>query len=218
MKLSVKNLKNIIESFLHEADYSEYKCPNCDHVHKTKPKNNKCENCGYRYGKDWHKKNENIGIIRSLYEQARKIVCPEPTKNLELNTLNRNRAIKVDHIKYGPLNLKDEQYWEDAAEHWNTTPEVAKESKCYNCVAFDISPGMQDCMPGLIMAQEEIEEAIEDNKPWETLGYCWMHHFKCHSARACYTWAAGGPIIDNKISQEFFDRNEEGALKKDPID
>ena len=24
------------------------------------------------------------------------------------------------------------------------------------------------------------------------LGYCWMHHFKCHSARTCDTWAKGG--------------------------
>ena len=24
------------------------------------------------------------------------------------------------------------------------------------------------------------------------LGYCWMHHFKCHSARSCHTWAKGG--------------------------
>ena len=32
------------------------------------------------------------------------------------------------------------------------------------------------------------------------LGYCWMHHFKCHSARSCNTWAKGGPIKDDKIS------------------
>ena len=27
-----------------------------------------------------------------------------------------------------------------------------------------------------------------------------MHHFKCHSARSCYTWAAGGPITKDKVS------------------
>ena len=32
------------------------------------------------------------------------------------------------------------------------------------------------------------------------LGYCWMHHFKCHSARSCNTWAKGGPIKDDKVS------------------
>ena len=41
-----------------------------------------------------------------------------------------------------------------------TTPEVAKESKCANCVAFDISPRMLECMPGLYK--------MTDN--WECVG------------------------------------------------
>ncbi|MCP4354570.1 MAG: hypothetical protein GY793_02830, partial [Proteobacteria bacterium] len=65
--------------------------------------------------------------------------CPLPTQDLELNTKNRNSAIKADYIKYGPLNLNDTEYWEKAAKHWDTTVEVAKESKCKNCVAFDVS-------------------------------------------------------------------------------
>ena len=35
------------------------------------------------------------------------------------------------------------------------------------------------------------------------LGYCWMHHFKCHSARSCDTWATGGPIKEDKVSYEW---------------
>ena len=35
------------------------------------------------------------------------------------------------------------------------------------------------------------------------LGYCWMHHFKCHSARSCDTWATGGPIKEDKKSHEW---------------
>ena len=35
------------------------------------------------------------------------------------------------------------------------------------------------------------------------LGYCWMHHFKCHSARSCHTWAKGGPIKTEKESAEW---------------
>ena len=135
--------------------------------------------------------------------------CPAPTQDLELNTKNRNSAIKAEYIQYGPLNLTDEEYWVRAAEHWNTTPDVAKESRCYNCVAFDISPRMQDCMPGLIMTQNEIEDAVENEEPWETLGYCWMHNFKCHSARTCYTWAAGGPISEDKVSYEWQSRQSE---------
>ena len=117
--------------------------------------------------------------------------CPRATQDLKLNTKNRNMAIKEDHIKYGPLNLNDENYWVDAAKHWNTSVEVAKQSKCSNCVAFDISPRMKDCMP------------LEGD-----LGYCWMHHFKCHKDRTCYTWAAGGPINADKTSKQNQEKGE----------
>ena len=117
--------------------------------------------------------------------------CPRATQDLKLNTKNRNMAIKEDHIKYGPLNLNDENYWVDAAKHWNTSVKVAKQSNCSNCVAFDISPRMKDCMP------------LEGD-----LGYCWMHHFKCHKDRTCYTWAAGGPINADKTSKQNQEKGE----------
>ena len=121
--------------------------------------------------------------------------CPPATEDLKLNTENRNKAIKEKHIQYGPLNLSDEAYWERLSDHWGTTPSVVKESRCGNCVAFDISPRMLECLPGPV--SEPIEDA--DGK----LGYCWMHHFKCHSARSCYTWAGGGPISDDNKSAEW---------------
>jgi len=42
------------------------------------------------------------------------------------------------------------------------------------------------------------------------LGYCWMHHFKCHSARSCHTWAKGGPIKTDKESAEWQRKNSGG--------
>jgi len=133
--------------------------------------------------------------IKVVIKSAKDYICPKPTQDLELNTKNRNAAIKAEHIQYGPLNLSDEEYWDRAAEHWNTTPEVAKESRCGNCVAFDISPRMLECMPGSVQ---------EDGR----LGYCWMHHFKCWSERTCYTWAAGGPIDEDKVSYEWQEKGE----------
>ena len=131
----------------------------------------------------------------TLNPETKSYDCPEPTQDLELNTKNRDAAIEAEHIQYGPLNLADEEYWDHAAEHWNTTVDVAKKSRCGNCIAFDISPRMKECMPG------PVSEPIEDAEGY--LGYCWMHHFKCHSARSCYTWAAGGPIKDDKISRDW---------------
>ena len=126
----------------------------------------------------------------------KEMACPRATQDLELNTKNRDSSIRAEHIQYGPLNLNDEEYWERYAKRWNTTAEVAKKSNCSNCVAFDISPRMEDCMP---------LELDDDGR----LGYCWMHHFKCHSARTCYTWAKGGPITDDKRSKENQQRGEQ---------
>ena len=86
------------------------------------------------------------------------MVCPKPTQDLELNTRNRDSAIKAEHIKYGPR--------------------------------------MDECMPG--------ETSDDDGR----LGYCWMHNFKCHSARSCYTWAKGGPIEEDKVSYDWQKRGE----------
>jgi hypothetical protein len=154
------------------------------------------------------KQKQDTGLVRSgkmktilekwnrFVEQAEKDAgCPDATQDLELNTENRNAAIQAEHIQYGPLNLSDEDYWEKAAKHWNTTPETAKKSRCANCIAFDVSPRMLECLPG------PVSEPIEDSEG--KLGYCWMHHFKCHSARSCYTWAAGGPISEDEVSNKW---------------
>jgi len=126
--------------------------------------------------------------------------CPPPTQDVKLNTQNRNAAIQADHIQYGPLNVDEpEGYWDDIAEFWGTSTEAAKESKCANCVAFDISGRMDDCMPG--------STSDDDGR----LGYCHMHKFKCHSARSCRTWAKGGPIEDDETSYEWQGSGKEMA-------
>lgn len=134
---------------------------------------------------------------------GKKLKCPAATQDLELNTKNRDAAIKADHIQYGPLNVDEPgDYWKDIAEHWDTTEEAAKKSLCGNCVAFDISPRMDECMPG--------KTSDDDGR----LGYCWMHHFKCHSARSCRTWAKGGPIEDDDISADWQERNKKSLEER----
>lgn len=124
--------------------------------------------------------------------------CPKASVDLELNTKNRNKSIKEGYIKYGPLNVDEPgDYWKELAEHWDTTEEAAKKSLCGNCVAFDISQRMLECMPG--------PTSDDDGE----LGYCWMHHFKCHSARTCYTWAKGGPITEDQVSYEWQEKNQD---------
>jgi len=118
------------------------------------------------------------------------LACPVATQDLAINTENRDRTIK--QFNYGPLNVDvPGDYWKDIGEYWNTTEEAARASNCGKCVAFDISERMKDCLPG---------DTFDDDGE---LGYCWMHHFKCHSARSCHTWAKGGPIKTEKESAEW---------------
>ena len=213
MKITRRHLKRIIESFLLEEQKDQWVCPKCGHKHDEVPKG-KCANCGHPYPdsfgkKEWKKpksvKNENRLI--HLFEKAIKFVCPKPAKSIKLNTLNRDRGIKEDHIMYGPLNITEPgDYWEKIAKKWKTSESAAKKSLCGNCVAFDISPQMEDCMPG------EVEEDEDGGR----LGYCWMHHFKCHSLRTCNTWAKGGPISTNEVSTDWFERNKDAALFDGP--
>ena len=131
--------------------------------------------------------------VKSFRQFAEKMECPPATQSVDLNTKNRNSTIEK-HM-YGPLNVDEPgDYWEKIADKWDTTVEAAKKSLCANCVAFDISPRMKDCMPGKISDGDG------------HLGYCWMHHFKCHSARTCDTWAKGGPIVDDTISHDWQER------------
>lgn len=57
---------------------------------------------------------------------------------------------------------------------------------CGTCAAFDISPRMGKCMGPSSVNQG--------------LGYCWMHDFMCMAKNTCRTYAAGGPIKNDKVS------------------
>ena len=71
--------------------------------------------------------------------EAAETGCPLATKDVELNT--KNRDFVQDKYNYGPLNVDEPgDYWEGVADQWDTTVEAAKKSLCGNCVAFDISP------------------------------------------------------------------------------
>lgn len=129
-------------------------------------------------------------LLMSDVQYEEKAPCPPATQKLEINTKNRDATIKK--YNYGPLNVDEPgDYWEKIAKYWDTNVAAAKKSVCANCVAFDISPRMLDCMPG---------ETSDDDG---VLGYCWMHHFKCHSARSCHTWAKGGPIDKDEVSLDW---------------
>ena len=50
--------------------------------------------------------------------EAKNLICPPATQDLELNTKNRDSAIHAEHIQYGPLNVSEPgDYWERIAKY-----------------------------------------------------------------------------------------------------
>ena len=137
--------------------------------------------------------------LKLLLEKVlNKVSCPKPAKDIKLNTKNRNKAVKDKLIQYGPLNVdKPGNFWKQIAKFWKTDVDAVQSSLCGNCGAFDVSPRMKECMPG--------ELSDKDGE----LGYCWMHDFKCHSARTCRTWVKGGPIKYDDISYNWQSKKED---------
>ncbi len=154
-----------------------------------------------------------------------KMRCPRATQDLRLNTDNRQSTI--DNYNYGPPNpaRPSNWYWKNLAMTvWKLPQKIfqnkqdeaeilgdIKSMRCANCVAFDVSPRMEACMPGPVSGSTPKANKPNTNEvdlEWNDagagkLGYCWMHHFKCHSARSCKTWSGGGPITQDSISEQW---------------
>ena len=144
--------------------------------------------------------------------------CPYPTEDIRLNTKNRNYAVK--EFMYGPLNpmAPNNDYWYRLASVFKQKGQrptkedisAAKNALCGNCGVFDISPRMRKCLPPLTDADEYDKYAIASGS---VLGYCWVHHFKCASARTCETWVVGGPIRDDARSAKMSKKYGRGSKK-----
>jgi len=87
--------------------------------------------------------------------------CPEAISDDMINIDNRERSIVRSN--YSKSNT---------------------ESKCGNCIFFDISNRIKKCA-----------DTKSDNK-----GYCWDQEFVCESQNICDMWEEGGPIKSNKDS------------------
>lgn len=136
--------------------------------------------------------------IASIYKIAdKKSECPKATQDKDENDKNKKSAIKS--LMYGPFSESSE-FWEKISKEWGVEEKNAKKRLCGNCVAFDVSPRMEECMSGKVVTEKEIKDSIKNDEKWEAIGYCWMHHFKCKSTRTCKTWVEGGPITSDKVS------------------
>ena len=130
--------------------------------------------------------------IKSSVVRKQEDSCPIATMDIQVNLKNRQNAI--DNVGYGPLNPAEpnDEFWQDKADRWDTTPEQAKTALCGNCVFFVRTPRMLDCISAGLGDEQDAEAIIDGGE----LGYCEALDFKCASERTCNAWAAGGPITE----------------------
>jgi len=120
--------------------------------------------------------------------------CPVATQDIQVNLKNRQNAI--DNVGYGPLNPNEpnEEFWQEKADKWKTTPEEAKTSVCGNCVFFVRTPKMLDCISQGLQQGDSSQADADAAINQADLGYCEALDFKCAATRTCNSWAVGGPI------------------------
>jgi hypothetical protein len=133
-------------------------------------------------------------LMASLVAALNEEECPPATQDIELNLKNRQNAI--DNVGYGPLNPKEpnDEFWQEKADKWKTSPEEAKKSVCGNCVFFVRTPEILDCISKGIEQGGSGADDADASIDQAELGYCEALDFKCAASRTCNAWAVGGPI------------------------
>jgi hypothetical protein len=119
--------------------------------------------------------------------------CPPETHDIALNLKNRQNAIET--ANYGPLNPNEpnEDYWTKKANMFQGDVKSAKKALCGNCVFFNQTKAILDCIAEGIGGDKKDEWAIIDAGQ---LGLCEAFDFKCAAKRTCDAWVTGGPIVD----------------------
>jgi len=129
------------------------------------------------------------GAMDKMMSDSDTSECPAPTQDITLNLKNRAKAITA--AKYGPENpnLPNEAFWRRKSDTWDVSIDDAKQSRCGNCAAFNVSDTIKQCIADGIGNEAD---------PWGTikladLGYCEIFDFKCAASRTCDAWVVGGP-------------------------
>jgi len=140
---------------------------------------------------------EPAGEVRAVDVEQIIDSCPAATQDISVNLKNRLNAVQV--ANYGPMNpeLSNEEFWVAKGDLFKTTPEIAKQSLCFNCAAFIQTSEMLSCIEkGLDSGAEAIAIVKKAN-----LGYCEIFDFKCAGERTCDAWVVGGAITDSDIQE-----------------
>jgi hypothetical protein len=103
-----------------------------------------------------------IKLANLLKEVESEQKCPIATQNIDVNV--KNRQIAIDRYGYGPLNPNNPniKFWREKMEMWKLdTMEEAREARCNNCAAFNITSKILNCIEKGLMAGEKYVEPAQ---------------------------------------------------------
>jgi len=147
------------------------------------------------------------GAMDQMMSESDTSQCPAPTQDITLNLKNRAKAITT--AKYGPENpnLPNTPFWQRKADTWDVSVDEAKQSRCGNCAAFNVSDTIKQCIADGIGNEAD---------PWGTikladLGYCEIFDFKCAASRTCDAWVVGGPNKGEGDSEDMGDGEDDSS-------
>lgn len=98
-----------------------------------------------------------LKLVDLLKEAEEEQKCPVATQNVEVNL--KHRQIAIDRYGYGPLNPNNPniKFWKEKAQMWKLdTLEEAKEARCNNCAAFNITTRILNCIEAGLAAGEKM--------------------------------------------------------------
>lgn len=88
--------------------------------------------------------------------------CPVATQNVDVNL--KHRQIAIERYGYGPLNPNNPniKFWREKAMMWKLdSVEEAKEARCNNCAAFNITSRILNCIEaGLAAGEREVKPKV----------------------------------------------------------
>lgn len=126
--------------------------------------------------------------LQNILKEGMEAKHYEAIDDVHVNLENRNHAI--EEYGYGPLNPneKNDAFWKEKSDLWETTVAEAQKSRCFNCAAFNKS---KDIINKISTALGPAGKTIVEKAD---LGFCEMFHFKCAGSRTCDAWLVNGPI------------------------
>ena len=119
--------------------------------------------------------------------------CPEATRDRAVHLANLQTAISDASYGHRDTQKANASYWKRKASQFDGDVQSAKKALCGNCVAFNQTDSMLQCI--------SMSESDDENSG--SPGFCEVFDFACGSERTCDAWESGA--LDSQKKRDTFE-------------